>query len=366
MKTNHGKSASHGKGIHEERYTKGTRTRSRRWVRPVVIVLVIILAAAGSAGLYYNHLLNQISYVEPHEESFDPNLRPGDLTDPVETTRFTPKPTQPGETTSTTEAPTDWVALYEEAANIPVLSDPDVLNIALIGNDADGSTYYSRADTIIIVSIDKKSKTLKMASILRDNGVLIPGRTDGIDKINHAYSYGGPWLLLDTIEANFKVAIDNYISVGFTGFDKIVDAVGGLDINLTQAEADWLGLEPGINHLDGHWTQKYARIRKIDSDFQRTSRQRYVLELIAAKARSMDILQLTNLLEEILPWVSTGLTRGELSSLLLKAPAMLNYPMTSATVPLVGSYISIDYTFHLDLIANIEHLQTFLYGRTTT
>ena len=373
MKINKNVSISNGKNIHEEQYIKGRRKSPHHRIAIIGFILFIALATAlGSATLYYNHLLNKINYVQPNEESFDPNLRPGDLTDLTDPTDptdpTTTRITESGETTTaapvTTPATTiDWTSLYD-VSSVPVMSDPNVQNILLIGSDSDSSTYYSRSDTIIIVSINKKANTIRMVSILRDTGVLIPGRTDGVDKINHSYSYGGPRLLMNTIEANFRIHIDNYIAVGFTGFAAIVETIGGLDINLTAAEAGYMGLKPGLQHLNGAMTEWYVRIRKIDSDFQRTTRQRHVLELIMQKARGMGIVDLTSLLEKILPQVSTGLTKGEMSSLLLSAPAMLKYPLTQSSLPVSGTYISIDYTFHFqDLMANVRNIQKFLYNR---
>jgi len=314
-------------------------------------------------------LLNKISYIQPHQESFDPNLKPGDLNDPTDPTETpTPRITESGETTTAAPATTpattvDWASKYD-VSGVPVMSDPNVQNILLIGSDSNSSMDYSRSDTNIIVSINKKAGTLRMVSILRDTGVIIPGRTDGVDKINHSYSYGGPRLLMDTIEANFRIHIDNYIAVGFTGFASIISSIGGLDIELTADEAKEMGLKPGLQHLDGTYTEWYVRLRKFDSDFQRTTRQRHVLELVMQKARGMSVVGLPSLLEKILPQVSTGLTRGEMSSLLLSAPSMLKYPLTQSSLPVSGTYISIDYTFYFnDLMANVRHIQQFLYNR---
>lgn len=367
VKTNQKLSVSNGQTVRKEKYTKGRRRRSTRSILILGAVLLFVLVSTiGAATLYYNHLLNKISYIQPHQESFDPNLKPGDLNDPTETS--TPRITESGETTTAAPATTpaatvDWVGKYD-VSSVPVMSDPNVQNILLIGSDSDSSTYYSRSDTNIIVSINKKAGTIRMVSILRDTGVIIPGRTDGVDKINHSYSYGGPRLLMDTIEANFRIHIDNYIAVGFTGFASIISSIGGLDIELTADEAKEMGLKPGLQHLDGNYTEWYVRLRKFDSDFQRTTRQRHVLELVMKKARGMSVVELPGLLEKILPQVSTGLSKGEMSSLLLSAPTMLKYPMAQSSLPVSGTYISIDYTFHFnDLMANVRHIQQFLYNR---
>ena len=368
MKTNKNETVRNGKPVHEEYYTKGRRKHPHRGLAVFGITLLVSLTLISSvAGLYYNFLLNKIQYIRPHQESFNPDLRPDDLTDP--TTRPSTRRTTSGETTEeTTAEPTpipvptiDWASLYD-VSYIPVAKDANVRNILLIGNDTDSSTSYSRADTIIIVSINSKANTIRMASILRDNGVFIPGRSNGVEKINHAYSYGGPRLLMDTIETNFRVHIDNYIAVGFNDFAAIIDSVGGVKIDVPAAEAEEMGIQPGMQNLNGFYTEWYVRLRKFDSDFQRSSRQRDVLELVMKKAQALDVVELPGLMEAILPHVSTGLSKSEMSALLLSTPAMLKYAVYQDFLPLPGSYTSYDYTFYLDVPANVEHLQSFLYG----
>jgi len=352
VKSNLQRPASNGKAV-----TSGQGSRGRRHVRHRGLIVFAVAAIAtlaiglGVAGLYYNHLLNMIHY-----ETSDPNPTTQTWPSTAPTTRRTTRKTSAGETT--VETTIDWASKYD-VSDIPLRSDPDVQNILLIGWDD-----YGNADTIILSSIDKKGDTLRMVSILRDTGVLIPGYPHGdIPKINAAYAYGGAPLLIETIEKNFRIDIDNYVSVDFDGFDSIVDSIGGIDVELTAEEAAHLGLEPGMQHLNGFWVEEYVRIRKIDSDYQRTSRQRYVLERMLAKARNMGALELASLMDKILPQVHTGLSKSELSSLLLAAPSMLNYPLEQDSLPLHGTYESYDYTFHLfDLAGNVRHLQEFLYG----
>ncbi len=342
--------------------TQAHRRIRRLKTAGIVLVLFLVLATGGAAW-YYSHLLGRITYVSSASYTYNRDLKPEDVAEP--TSKATPMPPTPkvSAPTETTAAPTEDPTRFDELADISIASDPDVENILLIGVDADSSSAYTRADTIIILSIDNRTDTIRLASILRDNGVIIPGREEyGIDKINHSYAYGGAAMLMNTIEANYRVRIDNYITVGFVGFTRIIDSIGGLDIELTEAEAAAMGLAPGIRHLDGAHTQMYARLRKIDSDFQRTTRQRHVLELVMQKAVGMNLWDLTGLMEALFPLVSTGLTRGEMSALLLRAPALLSYPLQQDSIPLPGSYFSVDYTFHADMPANARHLQSFLYG----
>lgn len=352
MKTNRGQRLSYGKEVATERYTRGSRRRIHPGLRIFGIAIVSALAILVTSGaFYYNHLLNHIHY-----ETSSPTLttRPWpSLSRTTSTTRLT----SIGETTVTPVPTINWVSRYD-LSDIPIRSQAKVENILLIGWDD-----FGNADTIILTSIDKKNDSLHMVSILRDTGVVIPGYPhDDLPKINAAYAYGGAPLLIQTIEQNFRVQIDNYIAVDFQGFDRIVDSIGGLDILLTAEEAAHLGLEAGMQHLNGRGVEEYVRIRKIDSDYQRTSRQRYVLERMMAKARGMGALELAALMEVILPQVHTGMSKSELSMYLLATPSMLRYPLSQDSIPLHGSYESYDYTFHLDLRRNVEYLHTLLYG----
>ena len=177
-----------------------------------------------------------------------------------------------------------------------------VRNILLIGVDArEGeSSDSTRSDTMMILSIDEKNKQLKLTSILRDTYVEIPGWK--WNKINAAQSHGGRQLLVDTIEYNFKVDIDNYMLVNFDMFTTIIDELGGVDVEVTEKEANYINARynmtqaekdafpgttnAGVNHFSGMQALWYSRMRYLDSDFYRTQRQRKVISAIIDKAKS--------------------------------------------------------------------------------
>ena len=124
------------------------------------------------------------------------------------------------------------------------------------------------------------------------------------------YAIGGMEMLNETLEMNFGIHVDHNIEVDFSGFERIVDLMGGVDINLTSKEAKWMGdgLKAGVNHLNGEKALEYARIRKIDSDFGRTNRQRTVLKALLEKAKRMNLSELNNLANALVPMVTTDMT----------------------------------------------------------
>ncbi|MEG1436483.1 MAG: LCP family protein [Oscillospiraceae bacterium] len=223
-----------------------------------------------------------------------------------------------------------------------LIGDSGVKNILLIGGDArEGETSF-RSDTMMLLSIDTNNKKLKMTSFLRDSWVEIPGRRS--DKLNAACAFGGPQLVIDTIEYNFHVKIDNYALVDFGAFEDIVDALGGVTVSVTDKEARYMNkvyggegirVTSGENvHLNGKEALKYCRIRKLDSDFYRTERQRKVMSAIKGKASSASTTTILKVVNKVLPYVKTDLKKNEMMSLSMKAATTyLKYDIVELTVP---------------------------------
>ncbi|MBE6831535.1 MAG: LytR family transcriptional regulator [Ruminococcaceae bacterium] len=251
-----------------------------------------------------------------------------------------------------------------------VISDKKVMNILLIGTDKGDDGNSSRSDTTMLVSIDNDTKELHMASFLRDLYVEIP--TMKKQKLNAAYAKGGAALTMQTLENNFRINIDRYISVDFENFATIIDKMGGLDIKmdkkLCDAENRNMGshLKPGVNHLDGRLAVYYARIRETDSDFGRTGRQREVLELMINKMKSMNPLQINNMMNDFLPLVKTNLTDSELIYLASIANSVAHYPIKTMHVPNLNTYKDVNVkgigaVLDPDLPENCRLLREFLY-----
>ncbi|MBQ5960906.1 MAG: LCP family protein [Firmicutes bacterium] len=194
-----------------------------------------------------------------------------------------------------------------------VYDDPDVINIMLIGIDT--ASYVGRSDTMMLISMNKSTKEITMSSFMRDLYVQI---ADGYsaNKLNAAYAFGGADLMDKTYLLNFGVKIDGHVLVDFESFPAVIDALGGVDIALTDAEAWEIGYSgSGTYHLDGSDALKYARIRKIDSDFSRTSRQRTVMNAIFEKYHGMSSVELLSMANKILDLVYTDMDAARILSI---------------------------------------------------
>ena len=283
-------------------------------------------------------------------------------------------------------------------------ADEDVLNILLIGtderteavNDADafthlnqldgteGTTEFSddaRADAMILVSLDLRDHTIRLVSIERATGVpiLLDGFEGQYDWITHTFRYGGPKLTMDTVEDCFNVEVDHYVRVNFNSFVQIVDAVGGVDIEITYLEAKALNwevpsnsmlivdkVEPGLNHFDGYTALQYARLRQIDSDWKRIERQRTVITAVLDSVKNASVAELDDLLNTVLPLVQTNFTKTEIAALLIQLPGFLGAEVEQLSMPLQGTYgvrtgMDDRLMYDPDWAVNIEAMQSFLY-----
>ena len=280
-------------------------------------------------------------------------------------------------------------------ADIPVQGDTsEITNILLIG--VDGKKYSGqRADTNIIVSINSRTKTVKLISLMRDMVVTIPGYDwdgDGMDdyaKFNKAYASGGFSLHSKMIEQNLRLKLDKYIAVNFDAFPKVIDAMGGTDVKLTGGEAERvpaagskiryggagyvpMGTTDGTYHMDGYQTLQFARLRYYyaDSDFTRTSNQRKLISQLMDKAKNMSIGQLNSVLFEALGVVSTNMSQSEFLGFSANALTYRTYKIdTSYRVPEDGAWYSLwgdAFGSGLGLVnpeETVLNLQDFIYGQ---
>ncbi len=246
----------------------------------------------------------------------------------------------------------DYTVIEEGAssvAELPVRTNTkNVQNFLLIGIDTRKSnSFIGLSDAVIILTIDTGRKEIKLTSILRDTLVSLPGRDrngDGKDdysKFNASYSLGGFNLLSKTIEQNFRLKIDKYITMNFAAFQEVVNYMGGVDIKLTQAEAKWIkvGSAADTYHLNGKKALSYARIRKLDSDFGRTNRQRKTLTAMFNKAKTMSIGNLNGILNKMLPRVDTNMTANEFTVFIFNSMTYFGYKMDKTFyLPQSGEY----------------------------
>lgn len=252
-------------------------------------------------------------------------------------------------------------------AQIPLRKNGNgITNYLLLGYDGN-SNRGVRSDTNIILSINDRKKTIKLISLLRDTYVSLPGRDsnkDGKDdwgKLNSAYAYGGHDMQFRMIRDNFRLEITQYVGVNFKSMPIVVDAMGGLDIELTKAEMNqvpanglkavpnddnWRPLtgSPGVHHLDGFQVLQYARIRHIDSDFKRTARQRHVVTLMLEKAKGMGIFQLVGVVNKALECIDTNMTQDEMLGFASNALKYKDYTIINEYyVPQDGDYVGKTY-----------------------
>ena len=240
----------------------------------------------------------------------------------------------------------------------------DYRNIAIFGLDSrDNSFSNSRSDCIIIVSINKKTNDVKLTSVYRDTYVDIEGR--GLDKITHAYAYGGPELAINTLNKNLDLNITEFVTVNFDTVETIVDSIGGITLTITDSEASQIGFSSGGTYtLDGKEALAYSRIRKIDSDYQRTERMRTVLEAVFNKVKKQELSEISNFVDIVLPHISTNMSTNSIISLV---PSAVFYKMTDSTGwPYDVSGYSSDawYGVPVTLESNVKEFHQNIFGNS--
>ena len=218
-------------------------------------------------------------------------------------------------------------------------------NIALFGIDTRSDDYGlgNRSDCIIIASINNDTKEVKLASVYRDSYLEIPNR--GLDKVTHAYSFGGAELALSTLNSNLDLNMTEFITVNFDAVAEIVNSLGGVEIDITPEEVGYLksytyataqstGIassvitEAGRHNLDGVQAVAYSRIRyTAGGDYKRTERMRTVLTAIVEKAKTKNISELNKLMDTLLPRIYTNIDKSEILSLL---PEAMSYSITDS------------------------------------
>lgn len=258
-------------------------------------------------------------------------------------------------------------------------SDKDVINILLLGVDArsDDKAEASRADTMMMITVDSKHNCIKLTSFLRDTWVYIPDH-DGYQRLNAACTYGGYQGVVDTIEYNFGVEIDGYVVADFEMFKVLVDSIGGVEVEVTEKEAKEVTghpkrygkvkLEAGKQTLTGEQALAYCRIRKIDTDWQRTKRQRTVIQSIIKSAKSGNPVTLYKMIDNSAPYLETDLTKNELVKIGFKALGCLKNDMVEEKVPFddTWSYKTINgaSVIGIDVEENKDKLIDYIYKKS--
>lgn len=346
------------------KYQKKKESKSGKGGKIVLIVLGVLLAlilALVIAGvIYYNHTLNKIKKVEVPKISY--------TTSPTEYEEVTAPPAQTEETEAATEA---TVEATTEPTEPHVASREDYINILVVGQDYREGEENHLADSMILCTINTYEKTMSVTSILRDTQLQVGsrytdtkggGHTSGRVKVNmiyasgYTYGYGTAdamgWMN-QVLYDNFGIEVDYNFELDFSAFCDAVNLIGGIDVEVNEAEADYLNgetnwvyqhVDPGVTHLDGYGALAYARMRKAegdgDSDIKRTERQRKVVAAVLNQVKNKGASSIQQIANEVLPSISTSMTNSEITAVIAKLlPILPDLQIkSSGTCPQSGAY----------------------------
>lgn len=309
----------------------------------IAVILVLLLILAGAAYLYLQSKLKKMNIIELPKDTYAYTEPTDEVTRPQET-----------EEAETTEAPTE--------ETVHQMSADDIINILFVGQAARAGEEETMADSTMLISINTYTKEVTCMSILRDSFVKLPdykGHQCGRAKFTVCYNLGYQWgggtaggmeMTNICLKDNFGIEVDYNVEVSFDSFIKMIDYIDGIDIELTQAEADYLNkdtlyvkrtIEPGVQRLQGMEALSYARMRKAagdsESDIKRTERQRKVVEALLEKFRYRSIADLNKWIDILLPMVSTTMTPTDVTKLAAKVlPMFSELKIKGATVPMDG------------------------------
>ncbi len=338
---------------------KNTETKKKKKSsggKAVLCVLLLFVLLVALAGFIAMRELNKIRRVDPVGESMVPlaeiEREPDDgLSEEDDTIR-------PEE-------------IDFKAENVQKKKESDVINLLLIGQDARPGETRARSDSMILCSINKKTKEITLCSLMRDMLVPIPGY--GYSRINHSYAWGGMKLLDQVIEESFGITVDGNVEVNFEGFVAVMDKIGPLEIELKDYELWYMNrgtgwaMREGPNMMNGEQLLWYARMRYAGkADWERTDRQRYVLSVAFNKVRELSTTELMELADLLLPCLSTDLTNTEILKDVYTVASNRMSIGETYRFPLEGTY-SAEIVYGMDVLvpdleANSRALQDYLYG----
>ncbi|MBQ7415412.1 MAG: LCP family protein [Oscillospiraceae bacterium] len=301
----------------------------------LAILLALVLVVTACVGAYVNYLLSKMQRVELSDQSV---ISPSEVEEILGTDPDL-LPIDPSESLPDLEDVT-----FPTEASKPVEKPKHIINILVIGLDKAESGTRARSDSMILVTVNTKSKAVTLTSFMRDSYVQIPGYK--ANKLNHAYQYGGMKLLNETLKVNFGVEVDGNLEINYEQFVEIIDMLGGVEITLTAKEAKfmreskkWEDIQEGKNRLTGIQALSYARLRHIDSDYQRTERQRTVIMALVEAYKNLPVDQMLSLLEQLMSRVSTNMTDAQMWEYGLRvAPILAGARYTSQRLPVDGTF----------------------------
>ncbi len=309
----------------------------------LAVLLVLILAGLGVVYWFIQNKFSKMNIVTLPEDTYAYTQATEEFTRPPET-----QPVQTEETTAETALETTR----------PPMSAEDIINILVVGQAARDGESGKMADTTMLVSINTYTEEVTVFSILRDSLVNLPaykGLKGGKNKFTMCYALGyqqngtaGAMEMTNIcLKDNFGIEVDYNVEVSFDGFIRMIDYLNGVELELTEAEADYLNkdtlyvqrtIEPGVQVLQGMEALSYARMRKAagdgESDIKRTARQRKLVASLLEKFRYMSLSELNGWIDELLPMVTTTMTPSDVTKLAAKIlPMVRNLKMQGETIP---------------------------------
>lgn len=332
------------------RFEQHKQPKKKRGLRIFLIVLVALLVIVGGAvaagAVYYNRMANKMNIIELPEDTYA-------YTEETELMEATAAATETS--AATTEATTEPTTVVTEP---PKATADDIINVLVVGQSSRAGEESRMADTTMLVSVNTFDGTVTVFSVLRDSYVKLPdykGHKCGRAKFTVCYGLGYNWggtagameMTNICMRDNFGVEVDYNVEIDFESFIRVVDLTGGIEIELTEAEAKYLNnddlyvkydVQPGLQYLDGMAALSYARMRKAegdsDSDIKRSARQRLVLEKLLDKVRGASLKELQNVADILLPEITTTMTPSDIIEILGRVvPVIGDIKLVGATIP---------------------------------
>lgn len=257
-----------------------------------------------------------------------------------------------------------------------------ITNVLLVGVDGiDFDEKYQRSDSMIIATLDSNKEKVKLTSLYRDTLVYIPGY--GEEKMNLAFSLGGPELVMETIKYNFDVNIEKYIMINFAGFEAIIDQIGGVEIDVKEYQLHELNKyigqatgggdcpveKAGLQILNGKQALSYARIRKgVGDDYERTERQREVLFKVAEKLQKTDVIKYFSIANKMLDYLRTNIEIMDGLNMAYTISKFSNLETEQLSIPVqelcVDEEVNGNMALRMDRYENALILNNFIFNDT--
>ncbi len=341
--------------------------KKRKWLKRIFLTLLaLILALAVAAGIFVYRKLSLINTTGDDFLGFDTMENDIDA----------------GDIDSITDAGSLQALLKEWATNDGDLMESQyVKNILLIGIDSKSKL----SDSMILASINLRSRQISLVSFYRDSYTYVDDQdAPYFAKLNASYNTGGAELVRDTIEKDYKIKIDDYALVGYKTFPKVIDALGGVDVEVTEKEANYLNrtwwkwsqtgkkiqFKSGKMHMDGEHALMFARIRGLDSDVGRTERQRRVILAIMSQFKGATVSEMNAAVNTLLPNIKTSMSKSEILNYASKAvtDGWGKFPITQMSMPTeetcLPGYAGDQWIWICDFEAAAQLLQQQLYGQS--